>query len=65
MMFRSRSRSQTFQELLAEQKACFEKDASKLKPGPERDGLLRRAQQIDTASHINQWLSSPSLQPPR
>jgi hypothetical protein len=64
-MLRSRSHPQTFQERLAEQKARFEKQASRLKPGPERDELLRKAQQIDTARHINEWLNSGSLQAPR
>jgi hypothetical protein len=33
--------------------------------GKERDRLLRRARQLETASHINQWLSSPGLQTPQ
>jgi hypothetical protein len=33
--------------------------------GKERDSLLRRARQLETASHINQWLSSPGLQTPQ
>ena len=63
-MLRSRSHPHTFQERLAEQKARFEKQASLLKPGPERDKLLRKAQQIDTARHINEWLNS-GLQAPQ
>jgi hypothetical protein len=64
-MLRSRSHPQTFEERLAEQKARLEKKASTLKPGPARDDLLKKAQQIDTATHINQWLNSPGLQSPR
>jgi hypothetical protein len=26
--------------------------------------LLRRARQAETASHMNEWLTSPGLQPP-
>jgi hypothetical protein len=26
---------------------------------------LRRARQAETASHINEWLTSPGLQPPK
>jgi hypothetical protein len=29
-----------------------------------RDALLRKARQLETASQINQWLSSPELKPP-
>ena len=57
-MLRSRSHPQTIQERLAERKARFEKQASRLKSGPERDELLRKARQVDTATHIYERLSS-------
>jgi len=31
----------------------------------ERERLLRKARQLETASHINEWLSSPGLQTPQ
>jgi hypothetical protein len=64
-MLSSRSHPQIFEVRLAEQKARLEKKASQLKPGPERDDLLKKAQQLDTATHINEWLNSPGLQSPR
>jgi hypothetical protein len=64
-MLRSRSQPHTFPERLAEHKARLEKKASQLKPGPERDDLLKKAQQIDTAAEINEWLNSPGIQAPR
>ena len=39
--------------------------ASKLRPGPEQEALLKKARQADTASHIDQWANSPGLQPPK
>jgi hypothetical protein len=39
--------------------------AEKLPQGKERERLLRKASQLEAASHINEWLSSPGLQPPR
>jgi hypothetical protein len=39
--------------------------ASQVRPGPERDALLKRATQADTASHIEEWANSPGLQPPK
>ena len=39
--------------------------AMQLHPGSEKDGLLRRARQADTASHIDEWANSPELQPPK
>jgi hypothetical protein len=64
-MLRSRSHTHTFEGRLAEHKVRLEKKASKLKPGPKRDDLLKKAQQIDTAAHINDWLNSRGLQSPR
>jgi hypothetical protein len=47
-----------------EQSERAKREAATLPPGKEREGLLRRARQLETASHINQWLSSPGLKPP-
>ena len=41
------------------------KEAEKLPYGKERDALMRTVRQLETASQINQWLSSPALQPPK
>ena len=38
--------------------------AASLPPGLERDELLRKARQADTASHLEGWVTSPGLQPP-
>jgi hypothetical protein len=34
-------------------------------PGPQRDLLERNLRQLETASHIDVWLTSPGLQPLR
>ena len=39
--------------------------ANKLPPGPERDQLIRKARQADTASHLDDWANSPGLQSPK
>jgi hypothetical protein len=36
-----------------------------MKPCFERDALRRKARQNETAAHIDEWLSSPGLQPPK
>lgn len=41
------------------------KEARGTQPGVERERLIRKARQAETASHIDQWLSSPGLQTPR
>jgi hypothetical protein len=43
----------------------LKEEASALRPGPERDTMIRRARQGETASHVDEWLSSPGLQAPR
>jgi hypothetical protein len=63
-MLRSRSHPLTFKERLAVERVRLEKRASQLDPGPERDDLLKRAQQIDTARQIHEWFDSPGLHPP-
>jgi hypothetical protein len=39
-------------------------EAAKLPPGKEREALLRRARQLETACHINDWIGSTGLRPP-
>lgn len=39
--------------------------ASLLRPGAERDELLRKARRADTAAHLDEWVNSPGLQPPK
>jgi hypothetical protein len=40
------------------------KEAETLPHGNEREALLKKARQLETASQIDQWISSPALQPP-
>jgi hypothetical protein len=39
--------------------------AEQLPPGKERDALIDKARQDETASRLTGWLTSPGLQPPR
>ena len=50
---------------LAEQAEHLRQQARGTPPGIERETLLRKARQAETAAHLNEWLSSPGLQPPR
>jgi hypothetical protein len=50
---------------LTEQAERLRKEAEGTPPGVIRDQLVRQARQADTASHIQEWLSSPGLQSPR
>ncbi len=42
------------------------RDAAKLLPfGPERGAAMRKARQTEAASHMDDWLNSPGLRPPK
>lgn len=50
---------------LTEEAQRLRKEARSLPQCVEREQLIRRARQAETAEGINKWLSSPGLQPPR
>jgi len=50
---------------LNEEAQRLRKEARGTQPGVERERLIRKARQAETASHIDKWLSSPGLQAPR
>jgi len=57
--------SQTLQYRLRMEAANLRKQAEGLPPGVRREELMRKASQAETASQVDQWLSSPGLQPPK
>jgi hypothetical protein len=59
------TRKITIEQKWHQQSEAAKNAASKLPHGKERDALVRRARQLETASLINEWLSSPALQPPK
>jgi hypothetical protein len=66
MMPRLHSKHQkTFQERLTEEAQRLKDEAERIPHGTARDLLLRRARQAETASHMDGWLSSPELRPPK
>jgi hypothetical protein len=54
-----------FEEEIAAEKARLEAQVAGLEYGPKKDQLLKRIRQLETASHLKDWLLSPGLQPPR
>ena len=40
------------------------KEARGTPPGIERDQLIRKARQAETAAHMSEWLTSHGLRPP-
>ena len=54
----------TFQERLAKWAAGIRKQAERLPLGPERNALLEKARQTETAAQLDEW-TKPGLQPPK
>jgi hypothetical protein len=50
---------------LSEDAQRLRKEAQGTPPGYEREMLIRRAQQAETAVHMQQWLSSPGRRAPK
>ena len=65
MQRRRRSAPHTFEENIAAQKAKLEAQIATLKPGPQLDVLRKKIRQLNTVSHMSDWLSSSGLQPPK
>jgi hypothetical protein len=57
--------STSFQDRLEKEAKRFREEADKLPDGPQKELYLRRARQCETASNINEWLTSPGLQSPQ
>jgi hypothetical protein len=53
------------EERLAEEAKRLREEARLLPPGAAREATLQKARQTEIASHMNEWLSSPGLQPPK
>jgi hypothetical protein len=43
----------------------LKEEAQALRPGTERDAMIRRARQAETASHEDEWFLSFGLQAPK
>jgi hypothetical protein len=66
MIKQQRSKRQlSLQDRLSAWSKAIRAQADQVRPGPERDLLLRKARQADTASHLNDWANSLELQPPK
>jgi hypothetical protein len=55
----------TIEEKWHQQAEATKSEAEKLPEGRERDALMTKARRLQTASEVNQWLSSPGLKPPQ
>ena len=55
----------TFAERMETEARRLEERARTMNPGADREKLLRKARQTKVAAHMNEWLSSPGLMPPK
>jgi hypothetical protein len=63
-MQRRRFTPRTFDDQIAAEKAELKAQIAELKPGPQMDALRKKIRQLETASHVSEWLASPGLQSP-
>ena len=49
---------------LMEKAQRLRKEAQGTPPGVEREKLIRKARQVEAASHVSEWLNSPGLKSP-
>jgi hypothetical protein len=64
VMQRRRSEPHLFGDQTAAEKIRLQQQLAVTAHGPERDTLMRKIRQLETASHMDQWLRSPGLQSP-
>jgi len=50
---------------LSEEAVRLRREARGTPPGVERERLIRRARQAETASRMSEWLSPPGLRSPK
>jgi hypothetical protein len=64
-MQRRRSVPHLFADQVAAEKKRLEEQIADSPHGPQRDAVVKKIRQLDTASHLSDWLRSPGLQPPQ
>ncbi|MDO8980681.1 MAG: hypothetical protein Q7V17_15755 [Afipia sp.] len=54
----------TIEQNWRDEAEAAKQEAASLPPGPEREALLKKFRQLNTASEMNGWLTSPGLKAP-
>ena len=57
--------TKSLKERLLEEAHNLLEEARLLPHGPVRDAALKRAGQAEAAAHMDDWLNSPGLRPPK
>jgi hypothetical protein len=53
-----------FDQRLMQETLRIQEQVKSTPPGRKRELLVRKARQLKTALHVNEWLSSPGLKTP-
>ena len=64
MQRRRFKQTRSLEERLSEEAKRLRAEAKLLPPGVARDEMIRKARRAETASHMNEWLTSPGLRSP-
>ena len=64
MQRRRFKQTRSLEERLSEEAKRLRAEAKLLPPGVARDEMIRKARHAETASHMNEWLTSPGLRSP-
>jgi hypothetical protein len=65
MQRRRFKQTSSLDQRLSEQAERLRREAQGTPPGVQREKLIRRALQAETASHMQDWLASPGLHSPK
>jgi hypothetical protein len=65
MKRRHSEQTRSLEDHLADEARRLREEAKFLPPGVLRQDALRKARHAEIAMHINTWLTSPGLQPPK
>jgi hypothetical protein len=65
MQSRRSQRQTTLQDRIVAWAKQVREQAATLPPGPEREALLTKVRQAETAMHLEDWANSPGLQAPK
>lgn len=56
--------TESLQERLLKFAKASREQARQLPAGAAREQLVKKARQAETTAHLDEWMSSPGLQPP-
>jgi hypothetical protein len=65
MKHRHSERTRSLEDHLADEASRLHEQAKILPPGAIRQDALRKARHAEIAMHINAWLTSPAVRPPK